>query len=219
MIAELNKIAIVHLFLLGFEDELQNFTLGLSNPSTQADLLKIDVWKEKVLLYKDLVSDPGNGIQPTSSTWAKKHIFGWSDEEIRLDLQQQRIERAVGEELKATPTVITKSGLFDNIDKLYSNKSGGTETATATTTPPTGGEESFGGFGAPPSGGEPEVGGEVPPPAPGGAESEVTPESRMKNMNLLVESNLLEGSKFLDFGQGQESLGEISKELDKLLNS
>ena len=45
MIAELNKIAIVHLFLLGFEDELQNFTLGLSNPSTQADLLKIDVWK------------------------------------------------------------------------------------------------------------------------------------------------------------------------------
>jgi hypothetical protein len=191
--------------------------LGLSNPSTQADLLKIDVWKEKVLLYKDLVSDPGNGIQPTSSTWAKKHIFGWSDEEIRLDLQQQRIERAVGEELKSTPTVITKSGLFDNIDKLYSNKSGGTETVSTTT--PTGGEESFGGFGAPPSGGEPEVGGEVPPPAPAGGESEVTPESRMKNMNLLVESNLLEGSKFLDFGQAQESLGEISKELDKLLNS
>jgi hypothetical protein len=219
MIAELNKIAIVHLFLLGFEDELQNFTLGLSNPSTQADLLKIDVWKEKVLLYKDLVSDPGNGIQPTSSTWAKKHIFGWSDEEIRLDLQQQRIERAVGEELKSTPTVITKSGLFDNIDKLYGNNSGGTSTSTATTTPPEGGGESFGGFGAPPSGGEPEVGGEAPPPAPGGGESEVTPESRMKNMNLLVESNLLEGSKFLDFGQGQESLGEISKELDKLLNS
>jgi hypothetical protein len=219
MIAELNKIAIVHLFLLGFEDELQNFTLGLSNPSTQADLLKIDVWKEKVLLYKDLVSDPGNGIQPTSSTWAKKHIFGWSDEEIRLDLQQQRIERAVGEELKSTPTVITKSGLFDNIDKLYGNNSGGTSTSTTTTTPPEGGGESFGGFGAPPSGGEPEVGGEVPPPAPAGGESEVTPESRMKNMNLLVESNLLEGSKFLDFGQGQESLGEISKELDKLLNS
>lgn len=215
MIAELNKIAIVHLFLLGFEDELQNFTLGLSNPSTQADLLKIDVWKEKVLLYKDLVSDPGNGIQPTSSTWAKKHIFGWSDEEIRLDLQQQRIERAVGEELKATPTVITKTGLFDNIDKLYGNTTGGTATAAATTT---GGEESFGGGGggfetAPPA----EV---TPPPAEGGApETEVTPESRMKNMNLLVESNLLEGSKFLDFGQAQESLGEISKELDKLLNS
>jgi len=220
MIAELNKIAIVHLFLLGFEDELQNFTLGLSNPSTQADLLKIDVWKEKVLLYKDLVADPGNGIQPTSSTWAKKHIFGWSDEEIRLDLQQQRIERAVGEELKATPTVITKTGLFDNIDKLYGNTTGGTATAAATTT---GGEESLGGGGGfetapPPAGGE-EV---APPPTEGGApegEAAVTPESKMKNMNILVESNLIEGSKLLNFGQAQESLGEISKELDKLLNS
>jgi hypothetical protein len=47
MISELNKIAIIHLFLLGFEDELSNFTLGLTNPSTQADLLKIDIWKEK----------------------------------------------------------------------------------------------------------------------------------------------------------------------------
>jgi hypothetical protein len=222
MIAELNKIAIVHLFLLGFEDELQNFTLGLSNPSTQADLLKIDVWKEKVLLYKDLVSDPGNGIQPTSSTWAKKHIFGWSDEEIRLDLQQQRIERAVGEELKATPTVITKTGLFDNIDKLYGSTTGGTATAAATTT---GGEESLGGEGGfetapPPAGGGEEV---APPPVEGGApeggEAVVTPESRMRNMNLLIESNLLEGSTFLDLGQGQQSLGEISKELDKLLNS
>ena len=226
MIAELNKIAIIHLFLLGFEDELQNFTLGLTNPSTQADLLKIDVWKEKVLLYKDLVADPGNGIQPVSSTWAKKHIFGFSDEEIRLDLQQQRIERAVGEELKATPTVITKTGLFDNIDKLYGNNSGSTANAGATTTP--GGEELGGGMGAfsapPPTGGEelgtappPSEGGEVPPPSEGG---EVTPESRMeRNMNLLVESNIIEGSSFIDLGQAQDSLGEISKQLDKLLNS
>ena len=225
MIAELNKIAIIHLFLLGFEDELQNFTLGLTNPSTQADLLKIDVWKEKVLLYKDLVADPGNGIQPVSSTWAKKHIFGFSDEEIRLDLQQQRIERAVGEELKATPTVITKTGLFDNIDKLYGNTSGNTPSVGAATTP--GGTEELGNeMGAftppPPSGGE-EAG--VPPPPAGEPEiappgGEVTPESVLeKNMNLLVETNMIEGSKFLDLGQGQESLGEISKELDKLLNS
>jgi hypothetical protein len=221
MIAELNKIAIVHLFLLGFEDELQNFTLGLTNPSTQADLLKIDVWKEKVLLYKDLVADPGNGIQPTSSTWAKKHIFGWSDEEIRLDLQQQRIERAVGEELKATPTVITKTGLFDNIDKLYGSSTGGTASATATTAgDDTGAVPSFGGGGfetAEPTGGE-----EAPPPAeapPTGGESEVTPESKKERMNILLESGFAEKSRFFNLDQGQDSLGEISKELDKLLNS
>ena len=219
MIAELNKIAIVHLFLLGFEDELQNFTLGLSNPSTQADLLKIDVWKEKVLLYKDLVSDPGNGIQPTSSTWAKKHIFGWSDEEIRLDLQQQRIERAVGEELKATPTVITKTGLFDNIDKLYGNPSGATANATATTdTEDAGAMPSFGGGGfetAEPTGGEVALpaGGEVTPPAGG----EITPESKRANMNIILENNFAKKNRILDLNQGQNSLGEISKELDKLL--
>jgi hypothetical protein len=221
MIQELNKIAIVHLFLLGFEDELQNFTLGLTNPSTQADLLKIDVWKEKVLLYKDLVSDPGNGIQPVSSTWAKKHIFGFSDEEIRLDLQQQRIERAVGEELKATPTVITKTGIFDNIDKLYGNTSGSTPTAGAETTPD-GGEE-LGGFTPPPAGGESfSEPTEVPAGEEGGAlptEATVTPESTLPNMNILIENNFIKGKTFIDLGHGQESLGEISKELDKLLNS
>ena len=221
MVAELNKIAIVHLFLLGFEDELDNFTLGLSNPSTQADLLKIDVWKEKVLLYKDLVSDPGNGIQATSSTWAKKHIFGWSDEEVRLDLQQQRIERAVGEELKATATVITKTGLFDNIDKLYGSTSGGTASATATETSEP--APSFGGGGfdtADLGGGEelPPAGEETVPP-PAGGEAEVTPESRMNNLNMLVENNLIDGAQMINLGHGQDSLGEISKELDKLLNS
>jgi len=221
MVAELNKIAIVHLFLLGFEDELGNFTIGLTNPSTQADLLKIDVWKEKVLLYKDLVSDPGNGIQATSSTWAKKHIFGWSDDEVRLDLQQQRIERAVGEELKATPTVITKTGLFDNKDKLYGSATGATPTAGAATTMD-GGEE----LGPPPSfGGGSEIpGGDLETaPAGGGEESppaaEITPESRQKDMNILVENNFIKGSQMINLGQGQDSLGEISKHLDKLLNS
>mgnify|MGYP003644428479 CR=1 FL=1 len=63
IVSELNKIAIIHLYVLGFEDELENFELGLSNPSTQADLLKIEQWKEKIALYRDAVTDPGNGLQ------------------------------------------------------------------------------------------------------------------------------------------------------------
>lgn len=217
MVQELNKVAIIHLFLLGFEDEIDNFTLGLTNPSTQADLLKIDVWKEKVLLYKDLVMDPGNGISATSSTWAKKHIFNFSDDEIRTDLLQQRLERAIGEELKQTPTVISKTGLFDNIDKLYGQSSGGTVTSSSETPPETGSD-----LGAI----TPEIGSEeggpssVPPPPPPGGEGEgaVTPESRIERLNILVESNVLEGSSFINLGQGRDSLGEIDKELDKLLN-
>jgi hypothetical protein len=213
MIQELNKIAIIHLFLLGFEDEIDNFTIGLSNPSTQSDLLKIDVWKEKVLLYKDLVSDPGNGISATSATWAKKHIFNFSDDEIRTDLLQQRLEKAIGEELKQTPTVISKTGLFDNIDKLYSQASGGTVSNSGESSP-----ESFGGL--EPLGPEPgiEPGGAPPPPPPPEGEAGVTPESRIERLNILVENNILEGASFINLGQGRDSLGEIDKELDKLLN-
>ena len=217
MVQELNKLAIVHLFLLGFEDELSNFTLGLSNPSTQADLLKIDVYKEKILLYKDLVSDPGNGIQAVSSTWAKKHIFGFSDDEIRTDLLQQRFERAIGEELKSTPTVITKTGLFDTIDKLYGNNaSGGTTTSGAE---PAGGEEiggEIGGASPPPP---PPPGGEGGPPPGGEAPGGVTPESKEKNLNILVENRLIEGAQILEFETGMDSFDEMDLELDKLLNS
>ena len=221
MVQEMNKIAIVHLFLLGFEEEISNFELGLTNPSTQADLLKIDIWKEKMLLYKDMVTDPGNGIQPTSSTWAKKHVFGWSDDEIRVDLLQQRLEKAVGEELKNTATVIAKTGIFDTIDKLYGKKQGdlpatGQEPDGETTTPPPG-EDVFadlGGGGAPPAGGE-----VPPPPAPEAGAPELAPESKMnKDMNILLESDMY-GNKFIDLSVGQQSLGKMGEELDKLLNS
>jgi hypothetical protein len=38
-------------------------------------------------------------------------------------------------------------------------------------------------------------------------------------MNILLEDNFGEKSRYLNLSQGQESLGEISKELDKLLKS
>ena len=119
IIQELNKIAIVHLYVLGFEEELNNFTLSLTNPSTQSELLKIEQWKEKITLYRDAVTDPGNGLQAVSTTWAKKQILGMSDEEIKLDLQQQRFEKAMAGELEKTAEVIQKTGIFSNIDKLY----------------------------------------------------------------------------------------------------
>ncbi len=118
MIQELNKIAIIHLYMLGFHDELDNFKLSLNNPSTQGEMLKVEQWKEKVLLYKDLVA-ASDGIAPTSHTWAKKNIFNWSDDEILLDLEQQRLEKAAAAELEKTPEIITKTGFFTKIDKLY----------------------------------------------------------------------------------------------------
>jgi hypothetical protein len=237
MIAEMNKIAIIHLFILGFEDDLQNFTLGLTNPSKQADLLMIDVWKEKVLLYKDLVSEIPNTLSPTSATWAKKHIFGFSDEDIKLDTQQQRLERAVAAELANTATVITHTGMFDVVDKLYKSKSG------STVNPPAGGEApaggggggSFGGgslpdFGGggesspepalPPLGGEEGGGAPEAPAAPGAPpeEEETLPEGKKNdNLNILLESDDIHGDKYIDLSKGRNSLGSIESELSKLL--
>jgi len=120
VIQELNKIALIHLFLLGLEDELNNFTLMLTNPSGQSDLLKIESWKEKITMYKDATSDQSQvGILPVSHTWAKKNILGMSDNEIILDLQQQRLERAIGFELTNTQNIIRRSGVFDDVDKKY----------------------------------------------------------------------------------------------------
>jgi len=225
MIAELNKIAIIHLFLLGFEDELSNFTLALTNPSSQADLLKIELWKEKIALYQQGVAAI-EGIAPVSVSWAKKHILGFSDEDIKLDLQQQRIEKAVGAELTNTATIITHTGIFDNIDKLYGTTSGTTGGAAAPSPPPPpGGGGGFGGgmedLGGPEPGGEPELGG-APEAAPGsepGGDAGVTPESfKRDNLKILVEqSTLTEDESFIDLSKGKNSLGDIEAQLSKLL--
>jgi hypothetical protein len=120
LIQELNKVALIHLYLLGMEDELNNFTLSLTNPSAQSDLLRLEQWKEKITLYKDATSDQSQvGILPVSHTWAKKNILGLSDSEVILDLQQQRLERAIGFELTNTQNIIKRSGVFDEVDSKY----------------------------------------------------------------------------------------------------
>jgi hypothetical protein len=202
MIAEMNKIAIIHLFLLGFEDELSNFTLGLTNPSTQADLLKTEAWTLKLDTYTKSVTAV-EGIAPTSVTWAKKHILGFSDEEIKLDLQQQRIEKAVGAELTNTATIITHTGIFDNIDKLYGNSSGKTSSES---------------LGTSDMGGGTETGGTPPPPPPPG-ESGLTPESFQKdNLKILLENDgILDEENYIDLSKGTNQLGEIEFQLNKLL--
>jgi hypothetical protein len=205
MIAELNKIAIIHLFLLGFEDELGSFQLSLTNPSKQADLLTIDVWKEKMLLYKDAVMSI-EGIAPVSQSWAKKHILGFSDEEIKLDLQQQRVEKAVATEIQNTPNVITRTGIFDTVDKLYGNGkpavTGETETA--------GVDAEFGEL--------PTESSETGFEAPTGEEAPVTPETVEKRMNIIVEKNDLGVISEIDLEKGRRSLGEIEKELRKIMD-
>ena len=203
-IAEMNKIAIIHLFLMGFEDELSNFTLQLTNPSKQADLLMIDVWATKITLYKDMVTEIPKSIQPVSATWAKKHIFGFSDDEIKNELLQIRMERAVSAELDNTATIVTRTGIFDTVDRLYKPVTG--------TTLPAGGAPGADAGGAPP----PDAGGAPPPPDAGAP----LPESMRRDKNkLILESNEddFNEDEFLDFKKINNSLGDLEDQLSKLL--
>lgn len=119
IIQELNKIAILHLHAKGYEEDLNNFTLELNSPSTQSDLLKVERWREKISLYRDAVSDAGNGFSAMSMTKAKQDILGMSESEVVLDVQRQAIERSASEEIKILSEVIGQSGIFSDIYNIY----------------------------------------------------------------------------------------------------
>jgi hypothetical protein len=207
LIQELNKIALIHLYLLGLEDELENFTLGLTNPSSQADLLKIEQWKEKVTLYKDATSDQSQvGILPVSHTWAKKNILGMSDNEVLLDLQQQRLERAMGAELQNTAQIIKRSGVFDEVDSKYGIPE--EERAEIEAQANADGDEGALGGGMPPS----------PSSEPPGEASEPLSERKKfsKIRSVLGESQ--ENNDLFNLEKAQKNIYEIENKLNDIIN-
>lgn len=116
---ELTKVASIHLFLLGFNDELNNFTLSMNNPSTQAEGLEIENIQKKIDAVRDAVSDPGNGLPVMSQTRALKQIMKWSEKEIKENLEEIRLEKGIAAELEKTTQIIKKTGIFDTVDRIY----------------------------------------------------------------------------------------------------
>lgn len=116
---ELTKVASIHLFLLGFNDELNNFTLSMNNPSTQAETLEIENMQKKIDAVRDAVSDPGNGVPVMSQTRALKYIMKWSEKEIKENLEEIRLEKGIAAELEKTTQIIKKTGIFDTVDRIY----------------------------------------------------------------------------------------------------
>jgi hypothetical protein len=213
VIQELNKIALIQLYLLGMEDELNNFSLSLTNPSAQSDLLRIEQWKEKVTLYKDATSDQSQvGILPVSHTWAKKNILGFSDSEVMLDLQQQRLERALGFELTNTQTVIKRSGVFDEVDAKYGIPEEEREKAMEAA-PADGGD--MGGM---------DMGGGAPPPPSGGGGEEPLSESTLQRKSKKSKILSMLGEEKEDFNilfdmeKAQQNIYEIETKINDMLN-
>lgn len=89
LISELNKLAIVHLYAHGYDGEdLQNFTLRLSNPSTIAQQQKLELWKSKF----DIASALPEGMG--SRKFIQREIWGLNDQEIN-EINEQRYNEKV----------------------------------------------------------------------------------------------------------------------------
>lgn len=196
VVMELRRIANVHLLFMGYEDELDQFTLALTNPSTQQELLNLETWKTRLEVFKEMFS--AEVTSPTSYTWAMENVLGFSKEEIKLILKQKKVEKKIFAEIESAVETYKKIGLFYEIDKKFENQN------AASATPPvagTEGEESLTAepsteFGAEPTEAPPT---EEVPPAP---ESPLA-ESRNKLLKRLLTESDSRADAFYD-----ELLGE-----------
>jgi len=82
-----NKIAIIHLFCNGFEGEdLLDFSLQLSNPSTIAQQQKLELYRSRFE-----IATSASGVEGlVSKDWIRKTLFNMTDDEIK-EIREQRV--------------------------------------------------------------------------------------------------------------------------------
>lgn len=81
LISELTKIAIVHLYVQGYQDaSLVDFELELSNPSTIFEQEKVEIWQNKVTLAKDMMESA-----LFSKKWIYEKLFKMSEDDIEVN--------------------------------------------------------------------------------------------------------------------------------------
>ena len=92
IIAELNKLAMIHLYAHGFDGEdLLDFSLALSNPSSLAQQQKLSLIEQKF----SIAGAAPEGM--VSKTWIYQNIFGFNKdtiEQVHNDLIREKLEAA-----------------------------------------------------------------------------------------------------------------------------
>lgn len=148
ILAELNKLAIIHLYAHGYDNEdLQNFTLRLSNPSTVAQQQKLELWRAKFEIGGTLPENMG------SRRFVQHEIWGLSDDDIDKMDEERMKEKTIDSAIEAGgETEGGGEGESGGDEDLFSG--GGEETGGAAA----GGPEAPEGGGTPP----PETAGQEP---------------------------------------------------------
>ena len=134
VISELSKIAVIHLFAHGFSnDDLTNFSLKMTNPSSIAEQQKLQLWRDRFEIVdaapKDLLS----------KRWISKTILNMTDYDIRQNQKELDAESNIGNEddFKIDTDVDSKTSLLG--DKIFGAES---EETPAEEAPETNSEES-----------------------------------------------------------------------------
>ena len=171
VVSELNKIAIIHLYLNGYEGEdLVDFELKLANSSIIAEQQYLELWRTKL----EIASSAQEGVFDREFIW--KEIFKLSDE--RID-------------------GIREGKKFDKLEDLYLEQVQLPGMDTGTPEGEMGGEGDLpdtlggaGGGGPPPEGGgeEPPMGGAEGPP--GGAETPPPENAGVSREGTVVDERL-----------------------------
>lgn len=96
LISELNKIAAVHLYANGFDgDDLVNFTLKLSNPSTIAQQQKLELFRTRF----EIAGQSPEGM--LSRDFLRKRVLGLTNEEIEVIERQKEADKIRDLEVEA----------------------------------------------------------------------------------------------------------------------
>ena len=99
VLSEMNKLAIVHLYCNGFSDEdLLDFKLMLSNPSTIAQQQKLELYKSRFETAATAIGVAGM----VDRNWVQKNILRFSDEEIKAIAAGQRKDKVSDLEIEST---------------------------------------------------------------------------------------------------------------------
>lgn len=126
LISELNKLAIIHLYANGFDSEdLQNFTLRLSNPSTIAQQQKLELWRSKF----EIAGSAPDGTM--SKNFIRKEIWGLNDEQCN-EIDDQRLkEKMVDSAIETAKPEEEDSGGASTEEESGGEAEGGEESEAA----------------------------------------------------------------------------------------
>ena len=98
VIAELEKIGMIHLFTLGYrDDDLLSFSLQLNNPSKIAELQEIEIWKSRF----EIAGAATEGYY--SKRWIAENLLGMSEEEFLRNQREMFFDKKFTAALEAAP--------------------------------------------------------------------------------------------------------------------